>query len=55
MLNATAVRSGLSDEVAFEAHIILSAHLTHDVNNREILFKGIEQSYYYEGYTHGDE
>jgi cell filamentation protein len=24
------------------------------VNNREIIFKGIEQSYYYEGYRKAD-
>jgi cell filamentation protein len=28
----------------------LTPALTDDVNNREIIFKGIEQSYYYEGY-----
>jgi cell filamentation protein len=28
--------------------------LTADVNNREIIFKGIEQSYYYEGYEKED-
>jgi cell filamentation protein len=31
---------------------LLSPALTDDVNNREIIFKGIEQSYYYEGYSH---
>jgi len=34
---------------------MLSAHLTDDVNNREIIFKGVEQSYYYEGYERGEE
>jgi cell filamentation protein len=29
---------------------LLSTALTDDINNREIIFKGIEQSYYYEGY-----
>jgi fido (protein-threonine AMPylation protein) len=28
----------------------IGAQLTLDINNREIIFKGIEQSYYYEGY-----
>jgi hypothetical protein len=25
-------------------------HLTDDIHNREVIFKAIEQSYYYEGY-----
>ena len=33
-----------------EISTLLSKNLTADVNNREIIFKGIEQSYYYEGY-----
>lgn len=33
-----------------EIRFLLQANLTDDVNNREIIFKGIEQSYYYEGY-----
>ena len=33
-----------------ELKTLLWANLSDDVNNREILFKGIEQSYYYEGY-----
>lgn len=40
-------RSPIND---LELRTLLSAHLTDDVNNREIIFKGIEQSYYYEGY-----
>jgi hypothetical protein len=28
----------------------IGAQLTLAINNREIIFKGIEQSYYYEGY-----
>ena len=28
----------------------LSQNLTSDTDNREVIFKGIEQSYYYEGY-----
>jgi len=33
-----------------EIRTLLSANLTSEINNREIIFKGIEQSYYYEGY-----
>lgn len=32
---------------------LLRPALTDDVDNREIIFKGIEQSYYYEGYGRG--
>ena len=34
---------------------LLNENLTADVDNREIIFKGIEQSYYYEGYQKEDE
>ena len=44
-------RSPIND---LELRTLLSAHLTDDVNNREIIFKGIEQSYYYEGYERED-
>lgn len=40
-------RSPIND---LELRTLLAAHLTTDVSNREIIFKGIEQSYYYEGY-----
>lgn len=40
-------RSPVND---LELRTILSQNLTDDVDNREIIFKGIEQSYYYEGY-----
>lgn len=40
-------RSPIND---LELRTLLSANLTKDVDNREIIFKGIEQSYYYEGY-----
>lgn len=40
-------RSPIND---LELRTLLGAHLTRDIHNREILFKGIEQSYYYEGY-----
>jgi len=45
-------RSPVND---LEIRTLLSAHLTDDVDNREILFKGIEQSYYYEGYEKGED
>ena len=34
---------------SLEIRTLLSANLTSEINNREIIFKGIEQSYYYEG------
>ena len=40
-------RSPIND---LELRTLLGAHLTTEINNREIIFKGIEQSYYYEGY-----
>jgi cell filamentation protein len=45
-------RSPIND---LELRTLLLANLTHDVNNREIIFKGIEQSYYYEGYVKEDD
>lgn len=33
-----------------ELRTLLGQHLTDEINNREVIFKGIEQSYYYEGY-----
>ena len=33
-----------------ELRTLLSQNLTDEINNREVIFKGIEQSYYYEGY-----
>jgi len=33
-----------------ELRTLLFSHLTDDIDNQEIIFKGIEQSYYYEGY-----
>ena len=38
-------RSPIND---LEMQTLLSAHVTSDVESREIIFKGIEQSYYYE-------
>ncbi len=40
-------RSPIND---LELRVLLSGNLTEDVDDREIIFKGIEQSYYYEGY-----
>lgn len=40
-------RSPIND---LELRTLLSENLTEDVENQEIIFKGIEQSYYYEGY-----
>lgn len=40
-------RSPVND---LEIRFLLQNNLTDDVNNREMIFKGIEQSYYYEGY-----
>lgn len=40
-------RSPIND---LELRTLLSANVTNDIHNREIIFKGIEQSYYYEGY-----
>lgn len=40
-------RSPIND---LELRYLLSQHLTSDTEDREVIFKGIEQSYYYEGY-----
>ena len=40
-------RSPIND---LELKTLLKENLTDEVDNREIIFKGIEQSYYYEGY-----
>jgi cell filamentation protein len=45
-------RSPIND---LELRTLLEAHLSADIFNREILFKGIEQSYYYEGYRKEDD
>ncbi len=45
-------RSPIND---LELRTLLAANLTDEINNREIIFKGIEQSYYYEGYTKEDD
>lgn len=45
-------RSPIND---LELRTLLAANLTGDINNREIIFKGIEQSYYYEGYQKDED
>ncbi len=45
-------RSPIND---LELRTLLGNNLTEEVDNREIIFKGIEQSYYYEGYDKDDE
>ena len=40
---------------SLELRTLLSKNLTNEINNREVIFKGIEQSYYYEGYTKEDD
>ena len=45
-------RSPVND---LELRTLLHANLTVEINNREVIFKGIEQSYYYEGYQKDDE
>lgn len=40
-------RSPIND---LELRFLLKPNLTDKVNDREVIFKGIEQSYYYEGY-----
>ena len=45
-------RSPVND---LEIRTLLSANLTEDIDNREIIFKGIDQSYYYEGYKKEDD
>ena len=37
-----------------ELRTLLIQNLSSDIDNREIIFKGIEQSYYYEGYKKED-
>jgi cell filamentation protein len=45
-------RSPIND---LELRTLLINNLTEDTDNREIIFKGIEQSYYYEGYQKENE
>lgn len=45
-------RSPIND---LELRTLLLSNLTNEVNSREVIFKGIEQSYYYEGYEKDSE
>lgn len=45
-------RSPIND---LEIRVLLSTNLTEEIDNREIIFKGIDQSYYYEGYEKEDD
>jgi cell filamentation protein len=45
-------RSPVND---LELRTLISQNLSGDIHNREIIFKGIEQSYYYEGYKKDDD
>jgi len=38
-----------------EIKTLLSENLTNAIDDREVIFKGIEQSYYYEGYEKDDD
>jgi cell filamentation protein len=40
---------------SLELRTLLSQNLTDEINNKEVIFKGIEQSYYYEGYKKDDD
>ena len=44
-------RSPIND---LEIRTLLQEHLTEKINDREVIFKGIEQSYFYEGYEVND-
>ena len=44
-------RSPIND---LELRVLLQPALTDRTDDREIIFKGIEQSYYYEGYSSGN-
>ena len=44
-------RSPIND---LELRVLLQPTLTDKVNDQEVIFKGIEQSYYYEGYSKND-
>lgn len=47
----TIERSPIND---LELRTLLHSNLTNEIENREIIFKGIEQSYFYEGYRKED-
>ena len=43
-------KAALTEKFIKELHLILKNVLTNNVNDREIYMKGIDHSYYYEGY-----
>ena len=45
-------RSPVND---LELRTLLAANITENTDDRDVIFKGIEQSYYYEGYEKGGE
>ncbi len=45
-------RSPVND---LELRTLLTDNLTEKIDNREVIFKGLEQSYYYEGYEKEDD
>jgi cell filamentation protein len=45
-------RSPIND---LELRTLLGQNLTDEIENKEVIFKGIEQSYYYEGYKKEDD
>ena len=45
-------RSPIND---LELRTLLGQNLSDEIENREVIFKGIEQSYYYEGYKKEDD
>lgn len=45
-------RSPIND---LELKVLLSTHLSTQIDNPDLIFKEIEQSYYYEGYTKEDD
>ena len=45
-------RSPIND---LEIKTLISKNLTNKIDNRDVIFKGIEQSYYYEGYEKDDD
>ena len=45
-------RSPVND---LELRTLLYSNLTDEIDNREVIFKGIEQSYYYESYLKEDD
>lgn len=39
----------------FELRSLLSENLTDEIDNKEVYFKGIEQTYFYEEYRNKDD